>query len=118
MKIKNAIFSTAVTLLMTVSLFASTPNYPEVKTTSKAVKEISTLIQDINFDVATLQDQTVKVQFMINSDDELIILQTNNASVDYKIKDNLNYAKLKENDLEVNKIYIIPVSFKSELTTG
>jgi len=117
MKIKNAILSAAAVLLTSFSVMAATPTSVENNTNSTAVEEISDLIKDINFDIAALDDQTVKVQFMINSDDELIVLQTNNQKVDQTIKGHLNYAKINKNDLEVNKIYIIPVSFQSE-TTG
>jgi len=117
MKIKNAILCSAVALLTTFSLTASDLD-PTAKTiSSSAVNEITELIQDINFDVATLDDETVKVQFMINADDEIIVLQTNNKRVDQTIKNHLNYAQIRENDLEVNKIYIIPVSFQAEGNT-
>ena len=114
MKIKNAILSTAVVLLSTFTLTANDVSAVSSASSSSTVKEITALIKDINFDLAKLDDQTIKVQFMINADDEIIVLQTNDARVDQKIKNHLNYAQIKKNDLEVNKIYIIPVSFKSE----
>ncbi len=115
MKIKNAILCSAVALLTSFSLTAHTPaGLDENKTNSTAVEEIETLIQNINFDVAALDEETIKVQFMINADDEIIVLQTDDTRVDRKIKSHLNYARIKNNDLETNKIYIIPVSFQSD----
>jgi len=115
MKIKNAILCTAVALFASFSLSAHNPaGVDENKTSSTAVEQIEALIQNINFDVTAMDEETIKVQFMINADDEIIVLQTDDQRVDWKIKSHLNYARIKNNDLEVNKIYIIPVSFQSD----
>lgn len=117
MKIKNAILFCAVALLTSFSLIASSDLY-EPTSNSTAVEEIKALIKDISFDLSALDAETVKVQFMINADDEIIILQTNDKRVDRKIKNHMNYARIKNNDLEINKIYIIPVSFQSDTAAG
>ena len=118
MKIKNAILFSAVALLTSFSLSAyNTTGIDENNTNSTAVAQIEALIQNINFDVSALDEETIKVQFMINADDEIIVLQTDDKRVDQKIKSHLNYARIKNNDLEVNKIYIIPVSFQSDTAT-
>ncbi len=117
MKIKNAILFCAVVLLTSISATATT-NMHTVKSTSSAVAEIEALIKDINFDVSAMDDETIKVQFMINADDEIIVLQTDDKRVDQKIKNHLNYSRIKNNDLEINKIYIIPVSFQSDTVRG
>ena len=117
MKIKNAILCTAVALISTFSLTANPYGLDEKTTGSTTVKEIKELIQDMDLDYLKLEDQTIKVQFMLNAEDEIIVLGTDDESLDQRIKSHLSYTHIKENDLESYKIYIVPVTFQVKGST-
>ena len=70
------------------------------------------MVQKINFDYEKLDDQTVRVHFMINTSNEVVVLRTDSKEVDRVIKFGLNYKELENQDLEANKVYILPISFQ------
>jgi len=49
---------------------------------------------------------------MVNSNNEIIIISTDQKNLDSSIKSTLNYKKLKSSDMEVNVTYTLPVSLK------
>lgn len=122
MLLKKCLLGLVLSLTLSTVTFANTTeNSPaEITTTTsskadtKAVQEIQSLIKKIDFDIAELADQTVKVHFMVNTANEIIVLKTNSKAVDRTIKFELNYKSLKNKDLEANKIYVLPISFKKD----
>lgn len=120
MNIRKAFLSTALSLIVAVMAIASTPYTVVTETStssSKTYAEIKKVVKSIDFDMEKFDDQVVKVQFMINADNELVILRINNDDAEYLLKRTLNYKELKENDLTVNKVYILPISFKKGATS-
>ena len=81
---------------------------------SKALEEIKELIMDIDFDVEELTIEKAKVFFMMNSYNEVIVVQTSSDEVDLAIKNSLNYKTLENRDLEVNKVYTLPIRFDKQ----
>jgi len=59
-------------------------------------------------------ESTVLVDFMLTARGEIIVLSTNDKSLDDLIKSKLNYKKLKKHDLTFNKTYTLPIVFKSK----
>ena len=108
-------FKKSILGLLLVAVFAapSFANANPTSETSKTLKELKTIIQDLNIDITSLDQTTVKVRFMLNSDNEIIVLSTDNADVDATIKYSLNYREVKNSELSKNKIYVLPVSFKA-----
>lgn len=82
--------------------------------TSKAVDEIKELILKIDFDQSTMTIDKAKIYFMINSNNEIIVIQTSSDEIDNKVKSTLNYKTLKNRDLLVNKVYTLPIRFNQE----
>ena len=78
---------------------------------SKAIDEIEKIIQKIDFDQSTMTIHTANVFFMVNSHNEVIVLQTSSDEIDSLIKSELNYKTLKNRDLQVHKIYTLPIMF-------
>ena len=78
---------------------------------SKAIDEIEKIIQKIDFDQSTMTIHTANVFFMVNSHNEVIVLQTSSDEIDSLIKSELNYKTLKNRDLQVHKIYTLPIRF-------
>ncbi len=112
MKFKKSLFSAILVLALVAPTFANSPNSDEKPTKSEAVKEIQSLVKSINFDFTTLKEKTVKVHFMINTSNEVVVLRTSSNNVDQKIKYALNYKSLKNRDLKANKVYILPITFQ------
>jgi len=93
--------------------FANT-NPIEGKSKSKALEEIKEIIQDIDFDISTMTIAKARLFFMVNSHNEVVIIQTSSDEVDAKLKRNLNYKTLDNRDLEVNKVYTLPIIFERQ----
>lgn len=113
MNIKKIVFS----LIMAVAFIA--PNFANAnpidgKSKSKALEEIKEIIRDIDFDVTEITIEKAKIFFMVNSHNQVIVVQTNSDEVDRAIKNNLNYKTLKNRDLEVNKVYTLPIRFEKQ----
>lgn len=93
--------------------FANT-NPIDGKSKSKALDEIKEIIQDIDFEISELTIDKAKVFFMVNSHNEVIVVQTSSDEVDRLVKNSLNYKTLKNRDLEVNKVYTLPIRFEKK----
>lgn len=109
MNFKNIVFS----LLLAVAFLA--PNFANTSPidgkSPKAIDEIAKIIQKIDFDQSTMTIHKVNLYFMVNKDYEVIVLQTSSDEIDSLIKSKLNYKVLKNRDLQVNKIYTLPIRF-------
>ena len=115
MTFRKSFLAAIAILAITVSSFATStyPTYDTNTSSTKAYSEIKTIIKAIDFNVVDLDEEKIKVRFMINSDNEVIVLHTNNEKLDSFIKSTLNYRSLKNDDLKVNQIYIMPITFKN-----
>ncbi|MFZ1703236.1 MAG: hypothetical protein WAT79_02755 [Saprospiraceae bacterium] len=54
----------------------------------------------------------INISFLVNAQNEIIVLSTNNADYDKLIKNVLNYQKISISELNYNTVYTIPVVFK------
>ncbi len=97
-------------------IIASTTTFanpvPEKKAELRA--ELSSYISKMNFDTVDDEDGVFYVSFTVNAKKELIILSTDNAQIDHRIKNELNYKELKATDVEVNKVYTLPVRIETK----
>ena len=95
-----------------------TPNFastnPIEGKTSKAIEEIQDIVKKIDFDQSTMTINKAKVFFMVNSFNEVVVIQTSSDEIDSVIKSELNYKTLQSRDLLVNKVYTLPISFEKE----
>ena len=64
-----------------------------------------------NFDFDELKGQTLKIRFMLNDKDEIIVVSTNDEKLDDRIKSALNYTKVDRENLSHFEVYILPVRF-------
>jgi hypothetical protein len=103
-KLKMYLVALAVIIASTAS-FANL--IPEKKAELRA--ELSSFISKINFDTVEDEDGIFYVKFTVNSKKELIVLSTDNNQIDNRIKQELNYKELKATDVEINKVYTLPV---------
>ena len=108
------LFAPVFALLLTTSAFAS--NIPENSPTGNDAlrKEIAKKFS--NLDLANLDlkgNSVVKIQFMVNDHNELIVLRTDNKKLDSIVKSKLNYEEVKTTDISHNRLYSINVKIVS-----
>ncbi len=75
-------------------------------------EQIHSILRAIDFEHFAELPTTVKVSFMINGKNELIVVNTNNRNLDGLIKSAMNYKQIAVTDLEYGKIYTIPVKIE------
>lgn len=96
-------------IFLTSSVFASASNDP-VPLKNSLREEIRSHIVNINLGDVKSYDKHLKIQFMINDKNELVVLRTNNEDLDEVIKRNLNYKMIKTQDVNRNTVYSIKVN--------
>ena len=87
----------------------SANNNPEFNAARKEIKRLiikSDLISSIH------EETTVKITFMVNEKNELIIISSDDKEIDREIKFALNYKKLKSSEMKVNVKYTLPIRLK------
>jgi len=80
---------------------------------SNVTTQISKYLETINLDNLD-ESESFMIDFMLNGKGEIIVLATNSDNYDNMIKATLNYKRLKEHGLSINKTYTLPITFKSE----
>lgn len=75
--------------------------------------EIADKISKIDFSSFTLKESTVKVQFLVNDKNEIIILRTDSKVLDNAIKTKLNYKEVNTKDIDRNTLYSISIKLVS-----
>jgi hypothetical protein len=104
MKTRNLLF-VALLLLSTFGLKANhtDPNgkNPELRT------EVANLLKQANLTSGFAQ--SITINFLVNANNEIVVISTSNEGLEETIKNTLNYKSIKTSDFEVNKIYTLPV---------
>jgi hypothetical protein len=100
----------ALSILITSSAFAT--DTVTISTPETVTKEMTALLDNPSFLVT--QEQTVSVEFVLNKNNEVVVLSVDcdDADVINFINDRLNRQEL-DNKLEQGKVYILPVKFVS-----
>ncbi len=75
-------------------------------------KQIQKMLTSNNVMNGLDKDTKVNISFLVNGQNEIIVLSTNNQDLDQAIKSALNYQKISVSELEYNTVYTLPVSFK------
>ena len=74
--------------------------------------EIVQKICDIEISDKDMDILSVKMQFLINDKNELIVLRTDNEKVDKILKSRLNYVELETRNIERNTPYSIKITLR------
>lgn len=99
-------------LFLSVSSYAG--DVTPVKTTNEELRtEIASIFKKVNLEDYNIQEESVKVQFTINDNNEIIVLKTNNQKLDSVVKAYLNYKELKTTDAKKNTLYAVNVKLMS-----
>ncbi len=111
-KIKSLLFP-VFALLLSTSVFASTIPYKNTVSEDMLRKEIVQKFKSVDISSMNLKDNSVRVQFIINDNNELIVLKTDNKEIDALVKIVLNYKEVKVRDLSRNSLYAISLKLVS-----
>jgi len=112
-----ALFSTALLFVaMAPAAFASTGDKTSAYAPSEGdptsiSSQLLELLEEIDISKLT-EERKVFVDFMINAKGEILVLSTNDEDFDAAIKSRLNYKKLSNHFLQIDKTYTIPVLFR------
>lgn len=74
--------------------------------------QIQKMLKEMNDLTTSLKGQKVNISFLVNGQNEIIVLSTSNSEYDSLIKTSLNYKKISVSELDYNTIYTLPVSFQ------
>lgn len=101
--------------LLFISSVAFAGNSPST-TNSKISNFISTQLQNETLVNVLEVSEKVKIEFKINSFDEIVVMETstNDRDLDRYIKNRLNYEELSIDGSKKNTSYFIEVEFKKE----
>ena len=100
-------------LLVFVTLFAVTTLSakeidPIIK--SKLSTEIHLMIKDLKFE--DMSKEKFFVNFIVNLQGEILVTSTSNSKIDDRIKNVLNYKKVKVEGITPYEVYTLPVTVK------
>jgi len=107
-KIKSLISAFAF-ILIASSTFANDLN---TSTLDDLRTEIAEHLGDLDLQNLGDDSTTMKVKFMVNDKNEVIVLSVDNDSYDDTIKSRLNYKKLDTDGIVKNTVISVPVTLK------
>ncbi|HEY6142654.1 MAG TPA: hypothetical protein VIV55_04390 [Flavobacterium sp.] len=110
---KKLILSILLVLFVGISFVSAKEK--ELKDNSvKVSQELTELLRTDSADGELENEHVVKVKIRINSDNEIVVLQTNstNGELNNYIKNHLNYKMLNSTELVVDEDYVFDVKFR------
>jgi hypothetical protein len=105
--VKNVLLMLGLVVVSTM-MFAS----PKNNIINSEGKQIQKMLTSNNVMNGLDKDTKVNISFLVNGQNEIIVLSTSNQDLDQAIKSALNYQKISVSELEYNTVYTLPVSFK------
>ena len=105
---KKSIFASIVLCFVLLSANAASLSDPN-KTTGIEIKEY---LDQYIASASIVKERTLVINFMLNNENELVIVSTSDKSYDSLIKSSLNYKKIKSKRLEQYKPYNLRVRLK------
>ena len=104
-------------LVLSLTLFFASLALVNAKPTLKPGKSLTNKVKSelakSGIDFTKYDGEKVEVRFMINHDNEIIVLSTNNKDLDEVVKNSLNYDVVDDTELEPFQVYIVPVTLKN-----
>lgn len=109
MKTKSLVLLLAL-VFASVALVNATPTLKPGKT---LVKKFKSELSQSGIDFTKYDGEKLEIRFMINHDNEIFVLSTDNEELDEIVKISLNYDVLNDTSLIPFQMYIVPVTLKS-----
>ena len=112
MKTSKVLFlSSLFVLLSGLSTFAHGPVTSPSKSETLST-QISKLIAGIDLSNMPYDTQRMHVEFIVNNDNEIVVLDVSDPKFEAQIISRLNYQKINAPGVEKNKLFLIPVSME------
>jgi hypothetical protein len=104
----NTVNKTIVAICLSlVAVFANANNKPS--NTKSETEQIQSYLEKLEFNKVISTSTDVKISFLINDRNEMVVLSTNQSDLDLLIKAGLNYKQIDVSKLDRNTTYIMPV---------
>ena len=112
MKTVSCLFVALLSLCITSTALA---NDADKTVLDKLRDRIVTLVEKPNLEDLGIDYEELKVQFMINDRNEIVVIDTNTSNnvIDQYVKEKLNYQKVKENNV-TSGIYHVKITFQND----
>ncbi|GLR15963.1 hypothetical protein [Portibacter lacus] len=95
-----------------VNTYANTPATTPIDNPTEIRAEILKLVKSIDISDIEENYERTYIQFIVNSKNEIVVVNVSSSEFEARIKSKLNYKKLKTENVEQNEIYTVPVVFK------
>ncbi|MBK6365424.1 MAG: hypothetical protein IPG18_17550 [Saprospiraceae bacterium] len=105
--VKSLMVVTGIFVSMSFTNASNVPSSKEVETTQ--IRKMLTYMDGVEL---LKNGQKININFLINAQNEIIVLSTSNEDFDFAIKEVLNYSKITLIELKPNTVYTLPVVFK------
>ena len=93
-----------------IQAFANSPT----SKTSELRKEIIELVDSIDLSEMESDSQTLRVQFVINSKKEIVVLNIEDSSISNQVLGLLDRRDIETEGIETNKLYVLPIVFNKK----
>jgi hypothetical protein len=93
--------------IFSLALFVGSAYAEKPALSADVKKEISKKLNSL--DLTRMSGESFAINFMINSENQLVVVSTSDKRVDESVKSMLNYMKIADHNLETNKLYTIPI---------
>ncbi len=96
--------------ILSLAFFTSATKANIEPTTNNVREEIEILINkaSLSFD----SELEITLNFLINNNNEIIVVSTNNPDFESQFRSILNLKKIKTQDVTFNKMYTLPIKVK------
>ena len=112
MKAVNCLLITLLCATLSTAVHANDNNRNVL---DKLRDRIVKLVEKPDLEALGVEFEQLKVQFMINDRNEIVVIDTNtsNSIIDQYVKDKLNYQDVRENNI-TSGIYHVKITFQNE----
>ena len=108
-QIKRVFLSLMLLAVCTLTSFATNP---ESQITQEMASEISEILNDVDSDFIQDEETKVKLTFVVNEKNEMVVISTSSKNYDRFLKAKLNYHRISSDNAEQNHIYEVDVVFR------
>jgi len=112
MNLKKSVFSLALAATLCAPSFANNVDFGPEKAKKSVTTDIKDMIQRMDIDFTKISEETIKIKFMVNDQNELIVISTGESNMDQSIKSALNYQEVAADGLKPYSVYVVPVTLK------
>ncbi len=78
-------------------------------TLKSARTEIKEMIMNAELTAKVISEITINVTFHVNAKNQIVVISTDNESLDKSLKSALNYKALKSTDMRIGQTYTLPI---------